>query len=193
MSRKWDGIERRKSLRTAAERMVVSLSPDKAEPQPQPQPTDVLVHELLVHKVELEIQNEELRRAHAAMEEARDRYADLYEFAPVSYITVNRDGMISEINLTGSALLGVERTKLIKRRFSQFVAPQDRDLWHRMFMNMIGPGKEEKQGFGLEMTRNDGSTFYAYLDCLRREYGAASPTLRVALTDISKIRVLGKD
>lgn len=189
MSQKWDGIERRKSLRMAAEGMVDSLSPDKMEPQP----TDVLMHELLVHKVELEIQNEELRRAHAAMEEARDRYADLYEFAPVSYITVNRDGMISEINLTGSALLGVEREKLIKRRFSQFVALRDRDLWHRMFMNMFGSGGDDKQGFGLEMTRNDGSTFYAYLDCLRRDYGDAQPTLRVALTDITKIRLPGKD
>ena len=188
MKQKWDGIERRKSLRTEAEGMVVSLSPETIAAQP----ADVLMHELLVHKVELEIQNEELRRAHTAMEEARDRYADLYEFAPVSYITVNREGMISETNLTGSALLGVERIKLIDRRFSQFVAPEDRDLWHRLFMNMMSHGKDEKQGFGLEMTRDDGSVFYAYLDCLRREYEDSPPMLRVALTDISKIKLAEK-
>ena len=110
-----------------------SLSPDEKTANP----AEILLHELLVHKVELEMQNEELRRAYNALEEARDRYIDLYEFAPVGYITINREGLISEINLTGSALLGVDRTKLINRRFSKFVAPQDRDLWHRLFMNMM--------------------------------------------------------
>ena len=73
MTQKWDGIDRRISLRAEAEGMVVSLSPEEAGTQP----TEMLLHELLVHKVELEIQNEELRRAHNAMEEARDRYVDL--------------------------------------------------------------------------------------------------------------------
>ncbi|QSA97762.1 PAS domain-containing protein [Methylococcus sp. EFPC2] len=189
MKRKGDNIERRRSLRTEAEDMVVGLSPEITEAHP----ADILIHELLVHKVELEIQNEELRRAHTAMEEARDRYADLYEFAPVSYITLNREGLISEINLTGSALLGVERTKLINRRFSQFVASENRDLWHRLSMNMMGHSKVEKQGFALEMSRADGTTFYAYLDCLRREPAGSPPMLRVALTDISKIRLVGKE
>ena len=98
------------------------------------------------------MQNEELRRAYTALEEARDRYIDLYEFAPVGYITINREGLISEINLTGSALLGVDRTKLINCRFSKFVAPQDRDIWHRLFMNMMKHAKGEKQEFSLEMS-----------------------------------------
>jgi PAS domain S-box-containing protein len=180
----WDGIERRKALRAEAEAMVVSLSPEEMATQP----AEILLHELLVHKVELEIQNEELRRAHNAMEEARDRYMDLYEFAPVGYITINREGLIGEINLTGSALLGVERTKLINRRFSAFVAPQDRDRWHRLFMNMMEHAKREKQGFGLEMTSADGSVFYAHLNCLRKETLDSPPMLRVALTDISNIK-----
>ena len=182
MTQKWDGIELRKSLRAEAEGMVVSLSPEETTIQP----TDVLLHELLVHKIELEIQNEELRRAHDAMEEARDRYMDLYEFAPVGYITVNREGLISEINLTGSALLGVERTKLINRRFSTFVAPQDRDRWHRLFLSMMEHHKSEKQDFGMEMTGADGATFYAHLNCLRKETLDSPPMLRVALIDISK-------
>ena len=189
MNQKWDGIERRKSLRAEAEAMVGSLSPDKMTAQP----AEILLHELLVHKVELEMQNEELRRAHTALEEARDRYIDLYEFAPVGYITINREGLISEINLTGSTLLGVDRTKLINRRFSQFVAPQDKDLWHRLFMNMMQHPTGEKQEFCLEMTRADGSLFYAHFDCLRRETLDTPPMLRVALTDISKIRLAGKE
>jgi len=188
MNRKWDGIERRISLRAEAEAMVGSLSPAETA-----QPAEILLHELLVHKVQLEMQNEELRRAYSALEEARDRYIDLYEFAPVGYITINREGLISEINLTGSALLGVERIKLINRRFSRFVASQDRDLWHRLFMNMMEHGNDEKQEFSLEMTRADGSLFYAHFDCLRRETLDTPPMLRVALTNISKLKLALKE
>jgi PAS domain S-box-containing protein len=188
MNQKWDGIERRISLRAEAEAMVGSLSPAETA-----QPAEILLHELLVHKVQLEMQNEELRRAYSALEEARDRYIDLYEFAPVGYITINREGLISEINLTGSALLGVERIKLINRRFSRFVASQDRDLWHRLFMNMMEHGNDEKQEFSLEMTRADGSLFYAHFDCLRRETLDTPPMLRVALTNISKLKLALKE
>ena len=189
MKQKWDGIERRASLRAKAEAMVGSFSPEKMSAKP----ADMLLHELLVHKVELEMQNEELRRTHAALEEARDRYVDLYEFAPVAFITINREGQICEINLTGSALLGVDRARLVKRRFSTFVAPQDRDRWHRLFLNMMEHAKDGKQAFGLEMTRADDSTFHAYLDCLRREALDSAPMLRVALTDISNIELAGKE
>jgi PAS domain S-box-containing protein len=188
MNQKWDGIERRISLRAEAEAMVGSLSPAETA-----QPAEILLHELLVHKVQLEMQNEELRRAYSALEEARDRYIDLYEFAPVGYITINREGLISEINLTGSALLGVERIKLINRRFSKFVASQDRDLWHRLFMNMMEHGNDEKQEFSLEMTRADGALFYAHFDCLRRETLDTPPMLRVALTNISKLKLALKE
>lgn len=184
MNWKSDGIELRKSLRAEAEAMVGSLAPEGMTTQP----AEMLLHELLVHKVELEMQNEELRRAHLAMEEARDRYRDLYEFAPVGYITISREGLISEINLTGSALLGVDRTKLINRRFSNFVAPQDTDRWYRLFLNMMEHAKDEKQAFGVEMTRDDGTVFSAHLDCLIRESSDSPPLLRVALTDISKIK-----
>jgi len=182
MTPKWDGIERRKSLRTNAEAMVktFSVAADAATP------TELLIHELLVHKIELEMQNEELRRAHMIIEEARDRYVDLYEFAPVSYITLNRDGVIDGINLTGAALLGVARAKLINRRFSTFVASADKDRWYRLFMSMMEHGKSEQQKFSLQMMRADGSAFYGHFDCLRKETLNAPPMLRVALTDLTQ-------
>ena len=148
-----------------------------------------LAHELAVHQIELEIQNEELVRTRTLAEEARDRYIDLYEFAPVGYITINREGLISEINLTGSALLGIDRSKLIKRRFSKFVAVQDREIWHRLFMNMMKHATGEKQEFSLEMVRADGPLFSAHFDCLRRETLDTPPMLRVVLTDISKLKL----
>lgn len=189
MNQKRDGIKFRQQLRAGADAMVGSLSPEETEARP----AEVLMHELLVHKVELEMQNEELRRAHVALEEARDRYFDLYEVAPVGYITLNREGLIGEINLTGSALLGVDRAKLIARRFSKFVAPQDQDRWHRLFLSLMKHAAGERQAFGLEMTRADGSTFYAYLDCLRREALDSPPMLRVTLTDISNIKLTEKE
>jgi PAS domain-containing protein len=87
-------------------RHLASLSPAEATAQP----ADVMLHELLVHKVELEMQIEELAAgAHVALEEARDRYAEYYEFAPVGYLSIGGAGEITEVNLTGAALLGVDR------------------------------------------------------------------------------------
>ncbi len=182
MNKKWNGVERRESLRAEAEAMVESFSVGADTLST----TEVLLHELLVHKIELETQNEELRRAHAAMEEARDHYVDFYEFAPISYITINRTGMISAINLTGAALLGAERAKLINHRFSTFVASSDRDHWHRQFMNMMEHDKGEPHKFRLEMVRTDGSQFFGHLDCLRKVTLDEPPMLRVALTDITQ-------
>jgi len=182
MNKKWDGIDRRKSLRIEAEAMVGSFSAGERATQP----TEMLMHELLVHKVELEMQNEELRRTHAAMEEARDRYVDLYEFAPIGYITITPEGMISEINLTGAEMLGVDRAKLLNQRFSMFVAEPDKDRWYRLFLNIMKRGKGQKQKFGLEILRADGSLFHGHLDCLCKETADAPSMLRIALTDLTQ-------
>lgn len=164
--------------------MLSSLTPEELTARP----SDVLLHELLIHKVELEMQNEELRCAYISMEEARDRYVDIYEFAPIGYITINRAGLISKINLTGAALLGVDRIRLINRRFSNYVSPHDQDRWHRLFMNAMERDEIDKHAFNLEMTRADAPAFHAHLDCLRHESIGESPTLRISLFDISKFK-----
>lgn len=179
---KIDWVEKRSMLRTAAEGTLFGVS---ATPMGV-QPSDMLMHELLVHKVELEMQIEELKRAHVAMEESRDRYVDLYDFAPVGYVTISRDGLIDEINLTGASLLGVERSKLLSRRFSKFVSVHDRDRWHRLFMNVMDHGETEKYAFDVSMTRADESTFMARIDCQRRAVVDAPPLLRITLFDLSK-------
>ena len=81
-----------------------------------------LVHELQVHQIELEMQNEELQQAHAQVETLLDRYTDLYDLAPAGYLTFDREGAIRQVNLTGARLLGVERSRLVNRRFGLFVA-----------------------------------------------------------------------
>ncbi len=148
-----------------------------------------LLHEFQVHQIELEMQNEELRKSHLALEESRDRYLDLYEFAPICYATIGRNGMIGEINLTGCDLLGVKRAKLINRRFSRFVALQDRDRWHRLFLNMMEREDFERQAFDLEMVRDDGTAFYVLFDCRRRGEADSQAVLRVALVDITELKL----
>jgi PAS domain-containing protein len=86
----------------------------------------VLVQELQVHQVELEMQNEELREAKGQLGESLAKYSDLYDFAPVGYLTLNREGLILEANLTLAAELGIERGRLIETPLWLYAAPPDR-------------------------------------------------------------------
>ena len=150
------------------------------------EPADVMLHELLVHKVELEMQIEELQRAQKSMEAARDHYAEYYEFAPVGYFSISREGLITEINMTGAELLGVERTALINRRLANFVSPADGDRWDRLFLSLIEGADLEKKTFFLVMTRVNGGTFNAYCECRRLQPDVSLPSLRLALFDSDK-------
>jgi PAS domain S-box-containing protein len=88
------------------------------------------VHELQVHQEELEAQNEELRETQQLLEASRDRYADLYDFAPIGYTTLDGTGHIREINLTGATILGRERSRLLGTLFSVAVAKDDLSAFH---------------------------------------------------------------
>ena len=86
--------------------------------------------DLQVHQIELEMQNEALRQGQEEVGGARPRYFDLYELAPVSYITLYEQGVILEANLTSAVLLGVERGALSNQLFSGFVLPEDQDIYY---------------------------------------------------------------
>lgn len=184
MNNEQDGAESRKTLRTDAESMLSSLSPDEKEAKP----TEILLHELMLHKVELEMQNEELRKTHLAMEAARDRYWHLYEFSPMGYITITREAMISEINLKACTMLGANRTKIINHRFVSAIASHEQDRWHRFFLNFMEREKNEKETFDVGMLRKDGSIFCAHLDCMRLKIEDTPPLLRIAITDITQLK-----
>jgi PAS domain S-box-containing protein len=143
-----------------------------------------LLHELQVHQIELEMQNEELRRSQLALEESRDRYIDLYEFAPIGYLTLDSDGLISGINLTGALLLGEDRKKVLKRHFERFVASPDSDRYHRLLVQVMAHG--EHQTCALALQRKDGSIFHAQLDCVRVALADMPLTVRITLTDITE-------
>jgi PAS domain-containing protein len=88
-----------------------------------------LIHDLEVHQVELDMQNDELRKARVEIERSRAKYVDLYDFAPVGYFTVAPTGKIEEVNLTGAKLPGVEKTNLVNRDFRLFIEPEFRKLF----------------------------------------------------------------
>jgi PAS domain S-box-containing protein len=184
MNQKPDWIEKRQSTRRRAEQLLSGLSSADAASQP----TEVLAHELLVHKVELEMQVEELRRAHVAMEESRDRYADLHDFSPVGYITVSREGLIREINLTGAAMLGVERKQLLNSHFSKFISPRDADRWHLFFTGLMKQVGNGSQALAIEMQRVDASSFPAYVDIGHRGGPDTEAPARLTVIDVNRIR-----
>ncbi|MDD5300923.1 MAG: PAS domain S-box protein [Gallionella sp.] len=163
---------------TITERFVRTL-----EKKMPPRSADELAQEFQIQQIELKMQNEELRQAQVAMEESRDRYVELYEFSPIGYLTLADSGMIAEANLTGATLFGMERKKLLQRRFDHFVAPQERDRWHRLFINVM---KHESAAVNLVLQRGDDSRFNAHLDCQRVAVGQAKPVLRIAITDLSE-------
>ena len=151
-------------------------------------PAEELLHELRVHQIELEMQNETLRQNQLIMEESRDRYVDLYDFAPVGYLTLSDAGMIAEANLTGAALLGIERKKLLGRRLAQFISGQDRDSWHRHLSASLQQGG--KQNCELAMLRADASVFHAQMDCLHITTASNSRMARITFSDVSQRKKL---
>lgn len=189
MNKKWDGVERRNTaqLRETAEAMLANIMPV----QVQKRPVEELLHELQIQHVELEMQAEQLRSAQIALEESRDRYVSLYDFAPVGYLTLTAAGLIAEANLTGAALLGVERKKLLQGRFVKFVAPKDRDHWCSHFSRALQQGG--KQNGELALVRADGTAFQARLDCLHMKADGKAGMMRIAFTDVTERKLMEEE
>jgi len=112
-------------LRRRAEERLRDQPPETGRAQTDAD-TQRLVHELQVHQIELEMQNEELQQARDEMEAGLEKYSDLYDFAPVGYLTLDREGTIREANLASASLLGIERSRLVKRRLGLCVSAADR-------------------------------------------------------------------
>jgi PAS domain S-box-containing protein len=121
-----------------------------------------LVHELRVHQIELELQNDELRRIQATLENARDRYAHLYDFAPVACFTVDDKGVIAEANLTAATLLDQPRSALIGRRFSRYIQHEDQRIWYLHCNHLLE--SEDNRSFRLRLVKSGGAVFHANLD-----------------------------
>ncbi|AVM76027.1 Spy/CpxP family protein refolding chaperone [Magnetospirillum gryphiswaldense] len=137
----------------------------RASAKPPALSPEQLLHELQVHQVELEMQNDALRQTQAALVQSRDRYLDLYDFAPVGYVTLAKSGVIEELSLTTATLLKTERRDLLLAQFARFVAPKDQVRWQMQLHHAFKHGG--KHSCELTLILDDGTTFDAGLDYLR--------------------------
>ncbi len=143
--------------------------------------TQRLLHELQVHQIELEMQNEELRKARDEMEAGLERYSELYDFAPVGYLTLDREGAIREANLSAASLLGIARAPLVQQRLRRFVAPADR-LSFDSFLELTFAG-EGKTECDVKLLVNDQAPVDVRIRANRFDSGEAC---RLAVTDITE-------
>ena len=145
-----------------------------------------LIHNLQVHQIELELQNEELRRVQLDLQAARDRYADLYNFAPVGYFTLDANGAIVEANLTGARLLNVARSALIGAPLARFVAKED---WDKYAVYRVGLGQsQEPQTIEIRLVRQADSPFHAQLEGVAAYDQAGRFTQsHIAVSDITEL------
>ena len=172
---------RRRAETTARER--AAPLPNAAE-TPSPEETGRMLHELRVHQIELEMQNEELRRTQAELAAARARYFDLYDLAPVGYCVVSEQGLIQETNLTAADLLGVTRSALVEKPISRFILADDQDIYYRHRKQLFETG--EPQACELRMNKADGTQFWASLEGAPSKDDDGATTCRIMLSDITE-------
>jgi diguanylate cyclase (GGDEF)-like protein/PAS domain S-box-containing protein len=181
-------LEDPKVLRQRAEKRfkdnAVHPGDDLAEPLPQA--VQQLVHELQVHQIELEMQNDALRDSHLALDSARARYFDLYDLAPVGYVTVGVGGLIQEANLTAATLLGVARSALVRRPLNAFVAKEDQDNFYLLCRQLRETGAPQSRE--LRMNRLGGEPLWVHLLATATTNGTGVCTLRMVLSDISALK-----
>ena len=162
-----------------------SLAPPAPGSPAAPADSQPGVQELRAHQRALEAQNEQLLRAQAEAEAARARYEDLYELAPVGYVTLSAAGRIAQLNRFGSQLLGPVRPRLLGQRFALFVAPAQRQAFGQFLAAVLA--HDTTQRIELRLLREDGTLFYGLLEGLR----VATPTgpqCRLAILDVTDRR-----
>ena len=148
-----------------------------------PEETRVLVHELRVHQIELELQNDELRKTQAALDHARAEYFDLYDLAPVGYCTLSSEGLIVRANLRFATLLGSTRPFLTAQPFNRFILAEDQDLFYLHRKRLV----ESAEPFAcdLRMAASGGAPFWARISAMTAPGADGLPLLRLVIDDIT--------
>ena len=173
----------RSDLRRQAEEKAAVLA-TQGETSLSPDETQRLVHELRVHQIELELQNEELRRTQLGLETSHARYLDLYDLAPVGYVTLGAQDAILQTNLTAAALFGVPRGQLLQQPLTRFIVSEDQDDYYRYRRQLLDT--DQPQVCELRMVRHDGTGFWARLQATMGQDGdCQTPVSRVTLSDIT--------
>ena len=142
------------------------------------------LHELRTHQIELEMQNDALRKSQMTLEVSRDRFFNLYEFASFSIITITQSGQIAQINLTGSALFGVDRRQILGHRFDKFVSPEHLSQWQQYFLKALR--NKENHSYELMMRTMENSVLYVHLVSRLINTEDVVPELQITLVDITE-------
>ena len=122
-------------LRKVAEEKLIEKQRTVSEPEVDIE-VKKLLHELQVHQIELEMQNEELQQAYDTAETALKKYTMLYDFAPMGYFTLDHEGRICELNFTGADMLGDRRFSLINSNFKLFVSEESKAVFNKFFKDV---------------------------------------------------------
>jgi two-component system, NtrC family, sensor kinase len=182
MTDQQSGDERLEKLRCLAEQQSKERTPLNASATDK-QDYQQLVHELQVHQIELEMQNEELRMTQEQLGESLEKYSDLFDFAPVGYVTTNTEGRILEANLTFAGQLGIDRGRLINTALSLYAAAPDRAAFRAHLAQVLH--SSERHTCEVRLERRNGSDRYVQADSVRALHDDGSPFCRTSITDIS--------
>ena len=147
-----------------------------------------MLHELQVHQIELEMQNEELRRAQVELDASRARYFNLFDLAPVGYCSVSEQGLILQANLAAATLLGATRGTLLKQPISRFIFKADQDTWYRHRKLLAETG--QAQSLELRLVRQDGSQVWVQVAASAANDADGPPAMLVVLSDVSDRKLM---
>lgn len=149
-----------------------------------------LVEELEIYKIELEMQNEQLKETQIDLHNTKKRYFDLYDMAPLGYCTISKDdvGLIQEANLAVSTLLGIERSKLIKQPITNFIFTEDQDTYYLFRKKIYSLDTEEQHVCELRMQKKNAIPFWVNLTATTYTDVGTMPLLLLIINDISKIK-----
>jgi len=153
--------------------------------------TRQLVHELQVHQIELEMQNEELRKSQSELEESRSKYSDLYDFAPVGYFTFDKNGLTLEANLTAARELGVERAFIINKPFRAYISAEDRNIFDQHLRDVLTG--EDRKTCELRLKRKNRVEFYAQLESIAVSDSRGADVCRTSCIDITSRKKIEKE
>jgi two-component system cell cycle sensor histidine kinase/response regulator CckA len=184
------GAERSGGQAVSQRRRAEEIVQEKAPQAPEnagtlsPEAARQLLHELRVHQLELEMQNEELRRVQLELEVSRARYLDLYELAPVGYVTHDEQGRILEANLTATALLGTPRRELTGQPITRFICPEDQHIHYRLRRRLFATGLP--QACELRLLNQDRQTFWVRLEAAAQQPLDGQRVCCTVLSDITE-------
>lgn len=145
------------------------------------------LHELRVHQVELEIQNEELRRTQHELEISHAQYIELYDHAPLGYLTLDEYGRMERVNITAANLLGTTRESLLNDPFTLYIVPEDQDAYYLYGKKFFKPG--EQDSLEIRLLRADGTRFWVHIHANLDDNGGQ----RISLANIGKRKQLEED